>query len=334
MKFSWDKPPLAMAVTGDDHFLRRRWLQHTTLGAYQAGYEVVHVGSDGEVIDALSMGTTFGQPMLIRVGGKEVAYETVEAHLADNLKSRVCIVMDVDGSVDEKKHPAVALVKKKHLFTYSTPARKQDQEARARKFLTMEAHRLTSNQDALSADLARAMVKALGTDLGVLSYEIGKVTALVRSRRGGQIEVADVTSLVRGKAGAEMQPIRDALAAAHAGKMAKALSKMRRKSASDPTMLLLRARGGPADLAYRWLQAALLLDRAASVEEISSRLGSPTWVTKRTTIPAAKKWGTRNLANLVRDLAYADRGLLKGIPAPWVACESALLRGCSSVGVQ
>ena len=334
MTISWNKPPAVMAVTGDEHYLRRRWLQHLTLGAYREGYEVIDAGSDGEVIDALSMAGTFGQPTMIRVAGAHVDPETVKEHLASKA-AKACIVMEVPGSVSEKKHPAVGLVKKKHQFNYSIPARRQDQEARARKFEAMEAHRLTGDEKALSTNLAKAMVKAIGTDLGVLAYEMGKVTALVRSRSGStQIEVADVTALIRGKAGAEMQPIRDALAAANPKMMAKALSKMHRKAASDPTMLLLRARGGPADLAYRWLQAAMLLERGTSTEQIVSRLGSPAWVTERTTIPAAKKWGTRNLVVLVRDLAHADRGLLRGIPAPWVACEAALLRGCSSVGGQ
>lgn len=333
MKLSWDKPPPVMAVTGDDHFLCHRWLQHATLGAYRAGYEVVDAHTDGEVIDALSMAGTFGQPTLIRVDGSAVDPETVKEHLSSKTP-RVALIVGVSGSVDEKKHPAIALVKKKHQFNYNTPARKQDREARAGKFLTAEAYRLTGNQEALPANLAKAMVNALGTDLGRLSYEMSKVTALVRFRGGKQIEVPDVTSLVRGKTGTEMQPIRDALASADEREMAKALNKMHRKSVSDPTMLLLRARGGPADLAYQWLQAALLLDRGATPKEITSRLRSPSWVTERTTIPAAKKWGTRNLVVLVRDLSHADRGVLRGIPAPWVACEAALLRGCSSVGVQ
>lgn len=331
MKLSWDKPPLVMAVTGDERFLRRRWLHHATLGAFQAGYEVVHAGSDSEVIDTLSMGAAFGQPAFILVDATEVDPETVKTHLADKPK-QVCIVMEVDGEASPKKHPAVELVMKKHRVTYSIPARKQDREARATKFLRMEAHRLTSNQDALGADLAKAMVGVLGVDLGVLSYEMSKVTALVRSQGGKSITAREVKAVVKGHTGVEMQPIRDALAGARTQQMAKALAVMRRKSSSDPTMLLLRARGGPADLAYQWLQASLLLERGTTPHQIGAMLGSPSWVTERTTIPAARRWGTRNLVNLVRDLACVDRGVLKGVPSPWVACEAALLRGCSSVG--
>ncbi|MBQ73235.1 MAG: hypothetical protein CMJ67_10065 [Planctomycetaceae bacterium] len=331
MKLSWDKPPPVLAVTGDERFLCRRWLHHAMMGAYQAGYEVVHAGSDGEVIDALSMGTTFGQPTLILVPGGKVDPETVRAHEADK-PGRVCILMEVEGNADPKKHPAVALVKKKHTITYCIPARKQDREGRAVKFLVMEAHRLTLNQQALSTDLAKAMIGVMGVDLGVLSYEMSKVTALVRSQGGKQITSAEVKAVVKGHIGVDMQPVRDALASRHTAKMAKALVTLRRKSVTDPTMLLLRARGGPADLAYRWLQAALLLDRGTTPQQIGAMLGSPSWVTERVTIPAARKWGTRNLANLVRDLAHVDRGVLRGVPAPWVACEAALLRGCSSVG--
>ena len=281
--------------------------------------------------DVLRWGAAFGQPAFILVDATEVDPETVKTHLADKPK-QVCIVMEVDGEVNPKKHPAVELVKKKHLVTYSIPARKQDQEARAIKFLRMEAHRLTSNQDALGADLAKAMVGVLGVDLGVLSHEISKVTALVRSQGGKSITAREVKAVVKGHTGVEMQPIRDALAGARTQQMAKVLAVMRRKSASDPTMLLLRARGGPADLAYQWLRVSLLLKRGSSPAQIATLMGSPSWMVERSMIPAAKKWGTRNLVNLVRDLAHVDRGVLKGVPSPWVACEAALLRGCSSVG--
>jgi len=331
MNHSWDKPPLVMAITGNERFLCRRWLHHTTLGAHRAGYEVVHAGSDSDVIDALSMGAAFGQPLLIHVDGKDIDPETVKAHLSDK-PPKVCIVMEVDGTVSDKKHPAVALVRKKDHIAYHVPARKQDQETRACKFLAMEAHRLVGSKEGLSPALAKAMVGALGVDLGVLFHEVSKISALVRFRGDSQITADDVRALARGHTGVELQPLRDALALGHTKKMALALSRIRHRSASDPTMLLLRARGGPADLAYQWLQVSLLLDRKLSAAEIASRLGSPSWKVERSMIPAAKKWGTRNLVRLVRDLAHADRGVLRGIPAAWVACEAALLRGCCSVG--
>lgn len=331
MKPSWDKPPLVMAITGDERFLRRRWLHHVTLGAFQAGYEVVHAGSDSEVIDTLSMGAAFGQPTLILVDGDKVDLETVKTHLADKPK-QVCIVMEVDGEVNPKKHPAVALVKKKHLVNYSIPARKTDQESRAAKFLQMEAHRLMSSPEVLTDKLAVAMVGVLGVDLGVLAHEVGKVTALVRSQGGKTITAKEVKAVVRGHTGVEMQPLRDALSFGDTKKMAKALAVIRRKSASDPTMLLLRSRGGPADLAYQWLQVSILLKRGKTSAEIATLVGSPSWRVERSLIPAAKRWGTRNLVHLVRDLAHADRSVFKGVPSPWVACEAALLRGCCSVG--
>jgi DNA polymerase III delta subunit len=331
MNISWDKPPLVMAIAGDERFLRRRWLHHAALGAFQAGYEVVHAGSDGEVIAALSMTAAFGQPTLILVDGDKVDLETVKTHLADKPK-QVCIIMEVSGEVNPKIHPAVALVKKKCLVNYSIPARKTDKESRAAKFLQMEAHRLMSSPEVLTDKLAFAMVGVLGVDLGVLAHEVGKVTALVRSQGGQQITARDVKAVVRGHLGVEMQPLRDALAFGHTKKVAKALAGIRRKSASDPTMLLLRSRGGPADLAYQWLQVSILLKRGKTSAEIATLVGSPSWRVERSLIPAAKRWGTRNLVRLVRDLAHADRGVFKGVPSPWVACEAALLRGCCSVG--
>jgi hypothetical protein len=332
MRIAWASkgPPPLMMLSGNNRFMRRRAVRHLVGQAHKAGYEVVFAGSDGEVIDALTMGTTFGQPTLIVVAPGDLDIETAKA-LVEDKPSRVGILVDVDGPVKEKKMPVAALVHGAHQTAFNLPSKRKDLEALAARFVCHESDALLGQKGSLDKNMAAAIVRGVGTDFGVLAYEVAKVTALVRARGASVVTVPDLRASLRGSAAADMQPLRDALALADEAGTARALAKIKQKSVTDPTMLLLRARGGPADLAFQWLRAALLLEKGMGAPAIASDLGSPEWAVARDVIPAAKRWGRRNLAHLVRDLAATDRGVLTGIPAPWVACEASLLRGCRSV---
>ena len=332
MRIAWASkgPPPLMMLSGDNRFMRRRAVRHLVGQAHGAGYEIAFAGSDGEVIDALTMGTTFGQPTLIVVAPDDLDIETAKALMEDK-PPKVGILIEVDGPVNEKKMPVTALVHGAYQTAFGLPSKKKDLEALAAKFVAHESDTLLGQKGSIDKKLASAVVRSVGTDFGTLAYEVAKVTALVRYRGGSQITVGDLRAVLRGSAASDMQPLRDALAAADEIKTAKALAKIKQKSVTDPTMLLLRARGGPADLAFQWLRASLLLEKGMDARGIASELGAPEWAVTRDVIPAAKKWGRKNLYRLVRDLSTTDRGVLIGIPAPWVACEASLLRGCRSV---
>jgi len=319
-----------MMLSGDNRFIRRRAVRHLIDQAHKAGYEITHALSDGEVIDAITMGTTFGQPTLIVVAPGDLDIKTAEALIEDKPK-KVGILIEVEGLVNEKKMPVAALVHGAYQTTFGIPKKRKDLEGMASKFVRHEADTLLGKKGSVEKGIAEAIVRSVGTDFGMLSYEMVKVTALVRSRGGDKITVADLQQTIRASASSDMQPLREALARADEVGTAKALAKIRQKSVSDPTMLLLRARGGPADLAYQWLRASLLLEKGMDARGIASGLGIPEWAATRDVIPAAKKWGRQNLARLVRDLSITDRGVLSGIPSPWVACEAALLHACRSV---
>lgn len=331
MRIAWASkgPPPLMMLSGDNRFLRRRAVNHLVNQAFAAGYEVTFAGSDPEIVDTISMATTFGQPALIVADRSAVVLETAKA-LVEDKPQRVGILIE-SSSGKGGDDPLADMIHGAHHTTFNLPAKRKDQEAFAVRFLHHESDRLMGKKGSIDKNLAAALVRGVGTDIGMLAYEASKFTALTRSRGGEQVGVEDIRATIRGSAEADMQPIRAALAAADEKATAAALHKVRQKSLTDPTMLMLRARGGPADLAYQWLRAALLLKRGAGESAIASSLGSPEWAVTREVIPAAKRWGCTNLTELIKSLAIVDRGLQSGIPAPWVACVSALLTGCRSV---
>lgn len=330
MKLSWAKPPAAMVVGGDNAFVRRRWVREAILGAHVAGFEVVHAADDDEICAALSMGATFGLPTFVVAEAKNANPETVKVQV-EGKPSQTCLLLTARGAVDEKKLPATAPIHGAYQTIFKWPTQRKDQRKLAGRFMVAESARLMGQKNAIDPRLGERWVEAVGTDLGTLAFEVAKASALARSEGTPTITVEHVRATVRGSPDADMQPLREALANADEVRVAKALAKIRAKSVTDPTMLLLRARGGPADLAYQWLRVSLLLARGWDGQRIASGIGVPEWAVRRDHIPAARKWGVKSLQQLVRNLAFTDRGLLKGIPAPWVACVASLLQGCRSV---
>jgi hypothetical protein len=106
------------------------------------------------------------------------------------------------------------------------------------------------------------------------------------------------------------------------------MDRLRRNADKDPLMLLLRAKGGVADLAINWYRAALLLERGATALEIAGRMSVPEWIVDKDLLPAARRWGASRLRDLIENLAIADRGVQLGAPSPITSCEAALLLGC------
>ena len=332
MRIAWKSkgvPPL-MAIGGDNDYLRKRAIRRIVNQAYSNGYEIAFADSDSEVVSALTMGSTFEQPTLVVVSPLDVDQATLIEHREDP-PEQVGILLQVDGPLDEKRAPSLSLVHGAYTQEFSKPSSKKGLFEQAVKFVCVESDLQFKASKTITPKLASSLVKFAGSDLGRLELELRKAVALAKSQGETSLSADLLRRTVHRTSTTDMQPIRDALATADAKLMASALSRFHQQSLSDPTMLLLRARGGPADLAFQWLQISLMLKKGWAPSLISTSLGIPEWSLKRVGIPAAKKWGEKSLGRLVKDLASVDRGVQKGVVAPWVHCESVLIRGCRSV---
>jgi DNA polymerase III delta subunit len=327
-RLSWRNPPAAAVIGGTEHFLVSRGIRKASLITERSGRRVVRAETDAEAVDAMTMATTFGDACLILIPLTEVSVETVQ-EIAANQPDKTGLLIHHDAVLDEKKHPVLSEIHAAYQDEYNTPKSKKGQVDLAIKFARAEADSLLGEKKSLDPKLADALISRTGTDLGIVAFEIAKMATLARAENSTTITVDHVRQLLRTSSGIDMEPVRAALRARNATQMAAALDRVRRLAPSDPVMLLLRARGGPADLAMTWLQASILLERGVSVKEVASRIGVPEWATKRDVIPAVRRWGTSSLRALVRDLSRVERGVLQGSPSPWVSCESALLLGCS-----
>jgi len=324
---SWKNPPPVVVIGGTQDFLRRREVSNAIRVAENAGFSVERVDSAEEIEDLLSMAGTFGTPTLIISHPKFVSPEDAEAWQKDPTP-KTCILVEVDGILDEKKFPFLACIHGAYQVSHNDPSSRKDKKQLAVRFGQAEADRLLKDKGTLEAKLAEALVKAVGTDLGVVAFEISKMSAIARAQGGSKISVDHIRALIRPSSDIDMAPLRTALGNRDVAATARQLDRIRSNSPSDPVMLLLRARGGPADLVLTWLRCGLMREAGAEPAQIAATLGVPEWALMQDVIPCAQRWGVHMLRQTLRGLAEVDRATLNGAPAPFEACASVLLSGC------
>lgn len=326
---SWANPHPLMFVGGSEDYLVAREVGRARAAAHAFGRRVVRATSASEVRDAADEADTFGQPVLLLVEGASTLPVAVVEEFAARTDNAATLVVVHVGEVNPDKFPCPPVLPLYRLV-FNRPASRKDREGAARKFVIEEVARAKMTT---TSQVAEALVSLVGDDLGTLSHEVLKATTLARARGVTVLDAKLFGSVLRPAADVDLRPVTAALAARDAVGLTKSLYRLRTASegSGDPLMLVLKAKGGPADQALAWLQVAGLLDSGATVEEISSRLSAPKWAVEKDLVPAAKRWGTSALSRLVADLARAEGAVLRGSPSPWNTLVASLLLACSPV---
>ena len=329
-RMSWKNPPPVVIIGGSEHYLREREIRNAVLHSARAGQSIVWADSDNEVVDALTMASTFGDSSLIIVPAKEVSDETVQQQL-DEQAPKTCILLTHVGFYDEKRLPVIEKIHSSFRIRHLLPSKKRDKEKFALAFVKAESKRLMGGRKAIDTSLAEAVVRAAGTDVGTLAHELLKITLLAKARGASELSVEHVREMIRATSEIDIDPLRQALRARNGPRVAREMDRIRRNAGDvrKALMFILRGKGSASDLAIRWLRAALLLEKGASLPEMADRFSLPDWMVERDLIPGARRWGAPRLRELISNLARADRAIQLGAPSPWLACESALLIGCS-----
>lgn len=325
MSLSWANPPPVVLVGGTEEFLVRRELKNAILSAHKSGIRTEFATSDSEAVDILTGAATFGDTCLVHIDAKEVSEQTVQEVL-ENPVEKVCLLIHCPYEVNPKKFPFIKLLHGAYIREHKRPEKRAGVEKLALRFIMFECGNILGNKTAISEGLAKAIVRVVGTDLGVLSFECLKFCMLAKSQNRNTIEKDDVVSLLKQGDSLDLDSMRQALKNKDVKGLALSLFRIRKKSTSDPSMLLLRGRGGPADLAFNWLLVKKLQKARKSLAEISSRSGISEWILKKDYVPTLKNWEEKKIEKLLFDLSECDRGILLGCPSPWTACETVLLR--------
>jgi DNA polymerase III delta subunit len=303
-----------MVLAGSEDFLRDREKQRLIQAAWTNGYQVVYADSQDQVDSEVSqVGVIAIDPLLI-----------VTTWLPDltEVPDNVSYLIVLDGD----KLPDLPKVAKSSVYTRGATRRERKQAAE--KFCALEAKRYGLT---LADGLDEAIVNLTGDDLGIVSWEIFKVAALARSKGGvTQITQELISQTIRmATTTPDLSSLLEALASRDEKSLARTLARFGRNG-DDPTMLLLRSKGGPVDAVMTWLR---ICEAGTSQEAdyLAGSLGIPSWQIKNRDLPAVKRWGSGRLRRLLRNFAEIERAIVEGrCPSPWLACQSVLLNAVRS----
>jgi DNA polymerase III delta subunit len=330
----WMKPPPVMVISGSEGFLRRREVLKGVHAARKTGRTVERAfGEDHEAIGELIEGGMFGGPVLAIISKPaKIDADLVEAQSAGD--GTVCLVLHHEGKIKKGSafDKAIVSVPQKHRIVFDRPPQRYKVKDYAIKFVVREAKRFKLG---ISTDLAEALVSKVGTDLGVLHFELLKVEAYIASTKAGDtITPKSLMATMTRSGEADLAPLVEAVGRADARMVLREMDALKLNFVGDNTGRTLAACAWLGSAATKWLHAAALHEGGASVDESAQRLEMHAYVYKAFNLPIAKRWGKTRLLTLVKRLSRVEMGVRKGHVDPWVELECVLSGTCRSVAAR
>lgn len=322
----WKNPPPVVVLSGDEEFLLVRELREAISVADEVGRSVEYVdGGDREELSRIlsSSGVFFQDEILVVIENPEKVDPELVIRHHESESTDVVIILYQRGAIKKKSglSKVVAALPKKFVARFEKP-KPWEQGDRAVRFCVTEARKKGVG---LGEPLAGAIVKNVGLDLGILSFEVDKLARLARAEGARDVAVEHIRQAIGAFSELGPKPVVEALERRDAKGVAAALANMRRTHAGHLGGATLRACAFVSRSATKWLHIAALLGEGARPEEISERTGLHPFVLRKTLLPVAKRWGEGRLTSLLKSLALVERSVRKGHVNSWVQLECALL---------
>lgn len=312
-------PPLWLVTGADDH-RRRRFVQTVTSKRRSEGWTVQSLeGTDPEGVSRLlsSSGVLFGGYTLGVVSTPEkLPQALLKAHLSDPDPS-VTLLLVFEGD----KPPAVLsdVVPKSHTKSFPLPP-----------FYKMEEYSCDYVKEELrgwgcrmEGALAVALVRKVGTDLGVLQFEIAKACLLTKAKGGLDVTPEVLRDTLAPLSECDGSAVLEALASRVEKRVALELRRYKDSKGGDPTLELCGRVLSPAFL--RWFQAAHLSVSGVSAAAGAGRVGANPWYWEHKILPPARAWGVVGCKELLAVTARAQSAVFGGLLRPWTLLEAGLL---------
>ncbi len=329
----WTSPPPVVLVAGSEWFFKRREVQKAIAAARANGRAVQNVdgSEEGALSDAIDS-AMFGGPTLAIVSSPAKADLELLAKHSQRDDNTVAFLLYSEDTI--KKNSALAKfaaeLPKQHHIVFDQPDKAYKLEEYAIKFVVHEAHRFSISMD---TDLAEALVSKCGTDLGLLHFELLKVsTYMAGMKEGPKVTAAHIkaTLAVVGEAG--MSPLSEAVGKASVRAVVREMDRLCREhpapNASARTLAVCGWLGGQTT---KWLHAAALHADGASESEASARLSMPPYVYKTFLLPITKRWGLTGLKRLLRLISDSENAAKTSHINPWIELEAGLVSACKGV---
>lgn len=316
--------PPVLVVSGEQVLLRQRFLRHLVTTQKAAGWTIVTV--DGKdplgVRDALQDAGMIVQQKILAVveNPEKVDLELLQRH-AESKDADVTLLLVIDGEPDGRTKFG-KLVKKDLAAVHKgfplPDSWKADEVASS--FVVEEAQR---HGKTIRPAVAGALVARVGSDLGMLAFEIDKMARLADAQGLNTIDTDEVRGGMAPIAEASVFPISAALGTRDKKKLLVSMERVRQTAGSAATMRVARFLGSEV---IKWMQAAHL--DALPPKAAATELGMNPWYFEEKILPPARRWGKEGTVRLVADLAATERAVLNGAVNPWLVLTSRLVSAC------
>lgn len=315
------KLPAALLVGGTDAHRRRVFVQNFIAKCVKNGYTTHPLdGGDREGLQSLvaTVGVLFPNLTLAVITRPEkVKPEDIADHLREpNPYLVLLLVSEVDkptgGVLD--KFPAAQT----KLFPLP-PFYKLDEHAAD---YACELAKAGGVQ--LSDGLARILVKKVGNDLGVVSFEIDKVVRLSCALGVKILEPIHFRGTIAALTELDGSTVADALGTRNVRLISDELLRYKVSKRGDPTIELCGRILTPT--VFRWLQATYLQSKGVSPAGAAGRVSASPWYWEHKILPCARIWGIGGCQELLDVIARAQTAVFDGTIRPWGILETGVLR--------
>lgn len=324
--------PKVVAVSGSEDFLRVRALQRAIEAQKKAGWflDTVSGATPGAIEMAVGAAGCFleaSQTLVVVTEPEKAPLEALVYHAKEG-DSSVVLLLDVktEPKANSKFRKFLETLGKAHQC-YSAPEKEWQKQEQARKFIQQESKERGLE---ISEELAAAIVSRLGTNLGFLFFETLKLATLAEAEGQTEITVEHAKRAMAPLTLTDVTVLADALLSKDPAQVLLILRRVRQGSTQDPTIEVCAKLGG---MILNWLEVVALRDVGKTTEEIISITGKNPWYVRNKLMPPLRKWGTKELAQLIQCLARAQRRQKNGTLSPWVCLSADLLSVVSGVGM-
>lgn len=313
--------PPVLLVNGTDDHRRRAFLRNLVTKFQSEGYAIYPVdGEDAETLGNLiaTTGVLFTNNALVIVSHPEKMdlSDTILEHLRN--KDPFLTLVLVSES-DKPTGDVVKQVPKQNIKSFSLPA-----------FYKLDEHAAGYAQEhaksqgiLLPADLAMAMVKRAGNDLGVVTFEVDKAVKLAQYLGNTTLTPQHVKQTIAPLLELDGSVLMDAIGMRRLNKVADELHRYSQSKRADPTIEFCGRTMTPTVL--RWLQASYLHEKGTAPSAAAGRVGSNPWYWEHKVLPQALSWGVLGCKKLLAVVSRSQVAVFEGALSPWGILETGIL---------
>jgi len=314
------------AITGTQDLLRRRHVQKIVREQEKNGWRIDRV--DGtrphDVRNALFQGGFIirDQALVIIEKPEKAPLDALEAH-AQSGDKQVVALLDYEGNPKKNtKFGKFVLGLGKAHANFPAPEKSWEFMDVAVDFCIKEAKEYGKE---LKPDLARVFISRVGYDLGILAFELLKITTLAEIGGSKEIKPDHIGKGMAAIAEAAVEPLTDALASRNRKKIIQVLERLKRSHKGDPTIRITKYIQSSV---FKWLGVAVMQERGLSPRHAAAELGLNPWVYEKCLLAQVSRWDSADLRRLIEVLALSRRAVLNGHLRPWTEFTARLLHVC------